>query len=102
MQSLQADQSLYNRKGVCYIVLLSVFCRSRIILVPDAKISIFLEKMASHISNDFTQFQKSHYSFYKEELITDSLCLAPGLEAEEHLCQVGVVVEVVDEHIALI
>ena len=25
MQSLQADQSLYNRKGVCYIVQLSVF-----------------------------------------------------------------------------
>ena len=29
MQSLQADQSLYNRKGVCYIVQLSVFRRSR-------------------------------------------------------------------------
>ena len=27
MQSLQADQSLYNRKGVCYIVQLSVFRR---------------------------------------------------------------------------
>ena len=61
MQSLQADQSLYNRKGVCYIVQLSVFCRSRIynILVPDAKISIFLEKWAYHISNDFTQSQIS-------------------------------------------
>lgn len=31
MQSLQADQSLYNRKGVCYIVQLSVFRRSRIL-----------------------------------------------------------------------
>ena len=29
MQSLQADQSLYNRKGVCYFVQLSVFRRSR-------------------------------------------------------------------------
>ena len=27
MQSLQADQSLYNRKGVCYIVVFSVCCR---------------------------------------------------------------------------
>ena len=27
MQSLQADQSLYNRKGVCYIVVFSVRCR---------------------------------------------------------------------------
>lgn len=29
-------------------------------------------------------------------------CLAPWLEAQEHLCQVGVVVEVVDELFALI
>ena len=28
--------------------------------------------------------------------------LTPGLEAQEHLCQVGVVVEVVDERFALI
>ena len=27
MQSLQADQSPYNRKGVCYIVVFSVCCR---------------------------------------------------------------------------
>ena len=27
MQSLQADQSLYNRKGVCEISMLSVYCR---------------------------------------------------------------------------
>ena len=27
MQSLQADQSLYNRKGVCYISVYSVYCR---------------------------------------------------------------------------
>jgi len=27
MQSLQADQSLYNRKGVCYIFVFSVCCR---------------------------------------------------------------------------
>ena len=27
MQSLQADQSLYNRKGVCEISILSVYCR---------------------------------------------------------------------------
>ena len=27
MQSLQADQSLYNRKGVCEISMLTVFCR---------------------------------------------------------------------------
>ncbi len=27
MQSLQADQSLYNRKGVCYIFIFSVCCR---------------------------------------------------------------------------
>ncbi len=68
MQSLQADQSLYNRKGGCYIVQLSVFRRSRIyyILVPDAKISIFLEKWASHISNDFTQ---SHFSHKRKFII---------------------------------
>ena len=68
MLSLQADQSLYNRKGVCYIVQLSVFRRSRIlnILVPDAKISIFLEKRASHISNDFTQ---SHFSQKRKSVI---------------------------------
>ena len=27
MQSLQADQSPFNRKGVCYIVVFSVSCR---------------------------------------------------------------------------
>jgi hypothetical protein len=27
MQSLQADQSLYNRKGVCYVSVFSVCCR---------------------------------------------------------------------------
>ena len=27
MQPLQADQSLYNRKGVCYIFIFSVCCR---------------------------------------------------------------------------
>lgn len=46
MQSLQADQSLYNRKGICEK---SSSSRSFAgqeynILVPDAKISIFLEK----------------------------------------------------------
>ena len=49
MQSLQADQSLYNRKGVCYIVQLSVFRRSRIfyILVVDAKIDNFYQNFKS-------------------------------------------------------
>ena len=27
MQPLQADQSLYNRKGVCYVSVFSVCCR---------------------------------------------------------------------------
>ena len=29
MQSLQADQSLFNRKGVCEIFIFSVCCRIR-------------------------------------------------------------------------
>jgi len=51
MQSLQADQSLYNRKGVCYIV--HVIGRFQVIrrynlLIRDAniiKISIFPAKI---------------------------------------------------------
>ena len=50
MQSLRADQSSYNRKGVCYIFVFSVYCRCQeyeIFLFQIAKIDIFLEKIKS-------------------------------------------------------
>ena len=45
------------------------------ILVPEAKISIFLEKWASHIMNDFTQTQISQ----KRNSVNQSLLLVDFL-----------------------
>ena len=51
---------------------------------------------------DFLVSYSSPSEFSPRDIACEHYFLAPRLEAQEHLCQVGVVVEVVDELFALI
>ena len=68
MQSLQADQSLYNRKGVCYIVhVIGRFQDLRTVLrFVMAKIINFLEKHNNIIDDNWflTLFRLKHFNHH--------------------------------------